>query len=218
MMARYNYAFLLLGLLLVLLSGAVPANTFGGGGLTDVAVWLSLFAGMWTLARRRRLFVAGWVVIMVVSSLGAFSYLAATEVTRPLMLLLVLVFFAVLAWIALRDVLFGGDIDANRLLGAICVYMLLGLVWACLYYFVDFNDAGAFRGIGSGTWQTEFMELTYYSFVTLTTLGYGDIVPVSRVARLLGFLEAIAGQMYVAILVAALVGRHLAARGGGSRA
>ena len=64
-------------------------------------------------------------------------------------------------------------------------------------------------GITGETWSEQLNEFTYHSFVTLTTLGYGDITPA---ARTLGYLEAVLGQMYLTVLVAALVGIHIANR------
>ena len=77
--------------------------------------------------------------------------------------------------------------------------------WAIVFKFLTLVDPGAFNGLDGGSDQS-FLQLLYYSFVTLTTLGYGDISPVSPVARALAYLEAVSGVMYVAILVASLVG------------
>lgn len=207
---RHNYAFLFVALMLILVSGAFPVTTINQVSLSDIAVWLSLLAGIGSLGGRRSLVIGGWAVVALVGSLGVVSELMRTEAMRPAMLSLVLLFFSTLAWIALRDVLFGGEVTGNRILGAVCIYLLLGLIWSCLYFYIHLYTPDAFHGVEPGVWQAQFAEITYYSFVTLTTLGYGDIVPNSPAARLLGFLEAVAGQMYVAILIAALVGRRLA--------
>ncbi len=92
--------------------------------------------------------------------------------------------------------------------------MLIGLIWASLYFFLSLVDPQAFNGVSDFRFddaqllRSTFMDLLYYSYVTLSTLGYGEITPVSRAAQALAYLEAIGGVMYVAVLVSALVGSY----------
>ena len=81
-----------------------------------------------------------------------------------------------------------------------------------IYFFIDTAAPDAFTGVSDGTFSQRLVEMTYHSFVTLTTLGYGDINPVQPLARTLCYLEAVIGQIYLTILVAALVGMHIATR------
>jgi hypothetical protein len=116
--------------------------------------------------------------------------------------------------ILLRHVLQAEQVDSDTLYGAVSVYLLLGVVWALLYGVIEtaqpgsFSASAALAGDEAKTWD----DLIYYSFVTLTTLGYGDIAPLSPRVRSLAVLEAIAGVFYVAVLVARLVGVHIAQR------
>ena len=129
---------------------------------------------------------------------------------EPLMLTLAVVFFVTMALIALHDVILGGPIDGNRLVGAICVYLLLAIAWALVFAVVDVLTAEPmFSNIELRGGAVDFAALLYYSLVTLTTLGYGDIAPLSPLARMLAALEATFGQLYLTILVAALVGKLL---------
>jgi hypothetical protein len=121
--------------------------------------------------------------------------------------------------VMLRFILTSRQITYNTVSASLCIYMLLGVLWALGYSLVDQFDSSAFytsvtseshspiMRIGKG----ESTAVLYFSFATLTTLGYGDIVPVSPVARTLASLEAITGQLYLAVLVARLVGLHIAA-------
>ena len=109
----------------------------------------------------------------------------------------------------LGQVLVGPNVDANRIAGAVCVYILLGYVWSVLYLLVALAASDAFAGVDAGNIPDLSSQLTYFSFVTLTTLGYGDISPLTPIAQSLTYLEAIIGQLYVAILIAGLVGAHL---------
>ncbi len=97
---------------------------------------------------------------------------------------------------------------------AICVYLLIGFVGAMLFGLLDLWQPEAFRlpVIGGSAFEdaAQFATVLYFSFVTLTTLGYGDITPVSSVARTLATLEAVTGQLYLVVLVARVVGLHIA--------
>ena len=107
--------------------------------------------------------------------------------------------------IALREVLFGEKMDGNRIAGAVCVYLLIGLTWTFVYYFIALGMPGAFNGL-SPDHDLRFIDLLYFSFVTLTTLGYGDVTPATPFARALAYLQAVTGTMYMALLVASLIG------------
>ncbi len=80
------------------------------------------------------------------------------------------------------------------------------MIWAMLYVLTEKAAPGAFKGLSATDGTGTFMELVYFSFISLTTMGYGDITPVSPVVRYLAFMEGIVGQFYMAILVASLVG------------
>lgn len=100
-----------------------------------------------------------------------------------------------------------GPITFHRIEGAIAVYLLLGLAWAYAYQLIAYLDPVAFSG--AVTASGGFSSWTYFSFVTLATLGYGDISPLNPVARSLATAEGITGQLYLAILIARLVSQEL---------
>jgi voltage-gated potassium channel len=126
--------------------------------------------------------------------------------------LLVLVLFYIWAtWLAAKQVLFSGPIDGNKIVGAICIYLLMGLIWALLYLFIAQTIPDAFNGLEQRVWYDNFADVAYFSFVTLTTLGYGDISPIVPIARFLVYMEAIVGVFYMAILVASLIGIRVSA-------
>jgi hypothetical protein len=105
-------------------------------------------------------------------------------------------------------------ISANRIIGAVSLYLLLGVFWAVAYTVVEIANPGSFDGLtvryGQG-WDSDWL---YFSFVTMTTLGYGDMLPLSAIARMLAYVQAVFGQFYIAILVAGLVSAYLSRRQG----
>lgn len=119
--------------------------------------------------------------------------------------------FLVLAIInALKKVIFGQAMTTNRLVGVVCVYLLLGILWATLYSALYHLDPTAFAGVPVDQKADLGITWVYYSFVTLTTLGYGDVLPTSISAKVLAFSEAILGVFYMATLVAMLVSAYAA--------
>jgi Ion channel len=91
-----------------------------------------------------------------------------------------------------------------QLYTAVNIYLLLGLLWTTLYLAIDSFSPGSIKMGSQADRQT---ELLYFSLVTLSTVGYGDIVPLSGIARIVSALEGVTGVLYIAITVALLVGR-----------
>ena len=115
----------------------------------------------------------------------------------------------VLIWVVTRAVFGPGRITYHRVIGAILLYLTIGIVFVALYTLVGALAPGSFTGIKVHDRVSLPPDLVYFSFVTLTTLGYGDIVPVHPFARSLSNLEAILGQLYPATLLARMVSLEL---------
>jgi voltage-gated potassium channel len=112
-----------------------------------------------------------------------------------------------------RHIMTSDRVSGDTLRGAVCVYVLLGIGWAIAYRFVNYLEPDAFSIADHFVDQDRSLALhIYFSFVTLTTLGYGDISPISPIARTLAWLEAFAGQVYIAITIARLVSMYIAGR------
>ena len=123
--------------------------------------------------------------------------------------LAILAFSIMSGFIAARHVFSGTRIDRNMLYGAMCVYLLMGMVWAIVYTLIFEFWPTAFHGMETPSGLATFDDFLYFSFVTLASLGYGDITPAAPVARTLAYLEVIAGQFYIAIMVAGLVALYM---------
>lgn len=112
-------------------------------------------------------------------------------------------------------------VTTETIYASICVYLLLGIIWTMLFSAMEIIEPGSFLSGGAPVVdfhgepveRNVFANFIYYSFVTLTILGYGDITPVSPHARALSSLEAVVGQLYIAVLIAGLVGMHISHSG-----
>jgi hypothetical protein len=167
---------------------------------------------VWTLKKSGRLFVLGmaFAVIGIVLNAAAASSLSLAFLYGSFASLFGFLLLAI--WCALRDVVAGTEISANRLIGALCIYLMLGIVWAIAYTVLDLLAPDSFLGIAAlpdSSWDSGWL---YFSFVTMTTLGYGDISPASSTARFLSYAQAVVGQFYIAILVAGLVSAYISKR------
>ncbi len=170
---------------------------------SDVAYSIILISGVAIAWGQRRLFT-------VALCFGVFSLCVKwagwwiQTIEFHLFLEIVTLFsMGLLCYILLFQVFRRGNMTSMRVQGAIAVYLVIGLAWAHFYLLTNYLKPGSFQG--SVPLTTAVAEWYYYSFCTLTTLGYGDIVPIKPVARSLAIAEALFGQLYLAVLIARLI-------------
>jgi len=173
---------------------------------------LVLFSACYAIGGDRRLFRASVILAVIVAALSWTGEFTALPFLLGMANLVAMAFLLLIAVLLLRPVLGDPPVTLDKLLGAISIYLLLGLAWAEMFELIHRTDPGAFAV--SGPLQLEFERTqfggassmyVYYSFVTLTTTGYGDMSPVGPIARSMSSLEAIVGPLYLAILIARLV-------------
>ena len=212
-----RYVYLLIGLLAYLAAAPIAVQYLPQADfvLVDLALVIVLVAGVRSLMGVRWIFRIG--VTLAVSWITLEVVYLFSQAEALVVILVGLVFVALVGFIAMRDVLYGGEVDQNRLMGAMCVYLLMGLAWAFVFTLIHVVSPTSFEGIAGSTTEVhaQAIQFLYYSFVTLTTLGYGEITPASPVAQTLAYMEAVSGQFYLTILVAALVGMLLSRRRSG---
>jgi hypothetical protein len=203
---------LLIALLALLLLYPFFANSVMAHAVWDICSSAVLLLGIYAISHVRR-----HVVIAVVLAIALLGTRWSGYVMDNERLLLVnyglgVLFFTLTAGLLLGDVLSKGPVTADKIYGALCVYLLIGLTWGFMLLTLEGVQPGSFSlGLSqpSGI-AKDPATLVYFSFVTLSTVGYGDITPLSPPARSLAFMEAIIGQIYLAVLVARLVGLHIA--------
>ncbi len=118
-------------------------------------------------------------------------------------------FIAFLVVVILSFIFGEHEVNTNVIYASIVVYLLIAIMWAFVYLVLESIHPGSFV-IGNSQIEVGRRLYIYYSFVTITTLGYGDITPTTDVANSFSFLEAVTGQLYIAILIARLVGIQIA--------
>ncbi len=185
-----------------------------GAGILQVLFTLLLFSGLYAVSDGKRALAVAAVFAgpaLVFAWAGRFTASTVLDGVGALLLACFLVFTAIEI---LKYVVRARRVTSELIFGAVSVYLMMGIVGALLFAVLDLWSPGSLRmpgGAGSAVDDaTQFSAVAYYSFVTLTTLGYGDITPVSRLARSLSTMEAVTGQLYLAVLVARVVGLQIA--------
>ncbi|MCE9614014.1 MAG: potassium channel family protein [Lentisphaerae bacterium] len=176
----------------------------------EVALAGILLGALNTRARLHRGLVL--LVMLAVLATGARILHRATENTAAALVGYGahLVFFSTVIYGILRDVLKGGPVTADRIYGAVAAYVLLGLLWAFVYALIESVHPGSFLSMGVPIAGHQVLPtMIYFSLTTLTTVGYGDLVPAVGVARSYAMLEAVMGQLYLAVLISRLISLHV---------
>ena len=177
----------------------------------DIVLLAMLVAGIYTVVDKKILLIIALLLAIPMFGGRWANYFYADPVLLEIDYGFGAMFFLFNAITIISYVLQQKNVTHDMIFGAICGYLLIGVSWAFTYSLVAFLEPGSFAMAASGqTSQGDVLpDFFYYSFVTLTTLGYGDITPVGPVARSLSTLEAIVGQIYLTVLVARLVGLHI---------
>jgi hypothetical protein len=176
--------------------------------IPSVIFSLILITGAITVSRNRifrtLVFSWGFLVFILLWVRYLFPYQTLTFVTNSLGLFFLVLLTSLILHQALRE----GPTTSHRILGAVAAYLLIGMIWSVAYYLITLFIPGAFSIQGpsaSGGRESLQSQLFYFSFVTLTTIGYGDIAAVHPIVRMLVILEGVIGQLFPAILIARLV-------------
>jgi hypothetical protein len=209
-----NFAWLLIALLVFLVVLPI-AEDFDmiDGPVMRLAMFSSLLSiGVLSLRGFGLLFKAGLALALLGISLNVAAVDSDSIYLGMASLASASLFVIVAIWATGKQIIPGNEINANRVIGAVNLYLLFGVLWAMVYALDEKLAPGSFAGLSEPLNQGWSSEWVYFSFVTMTTLGYGDITPVSATAKTLAYLQAVFSQFYLAILVAGLVGAYYAKR------
>jgi hypothetical protein len=214
---RWRYLVLLATLLLALVVQPAALGFSTSPQLFDVFLMLVTVALLSSFSpdKNRRLAAIAMGIPTGVLSMG--GHLLAGHPGNALVMIghgLAVAFYFWAAALIVASLFRRRALSLDSVFGAICGYLLLGMAWGVLYSMLDTVWPGSFA-VGDRLAEQVRAEhsriplFTYYSFVTLTTVGYGDGTPLSTPARTCAWLEALTGQFYLAVLVAGLVGALL---------
>jgi voltage-gated potassium channel Kch len=205
---QLHFIWLTIALIGILLMGALTKELPEVASLQALEYMsiILMLLSLGSLRKNRR-----WVISLVMIIGLTLMVVVARDVTKIqyfeyTYLLLLLVFFMSAAWLVGSQVLLTGSVDINIVVGSIALYLILGMIWSIFYTVLLAISPEAMEGVVSGSWHENMYTMTYFSYVTLTTLGYGDISPITPVAQVLVILEAATGVFYMAIVVASLIG------------
>ena len=174
-----------------------------------VTVSTVLVGAIWAVSRQRRVLVASLSLAAPTFTAAWLQHFIERRWLTAVYLVLGALFLGFTAVVVLRQTLEGAAVTTDTIAGAICFYILLGVIWALIYALIELTHPGSFldRGhpVGSAGHHSLVPELLYLSLVTLSTVGYGDILPITQQARMLAAVEGIIGPLYLAVLITRLV-------------
>jgi voltage-gated potassium channel len=215
-LAPGRFRLLLLSLLLFIVGTAATASSRQAVLVELVLLAVTIVIAVLELRTREQRGIATIALATLAISLALVDF-AAPLTHLPLIASTVVGLFAgLIVWLAYASVMRPHRQVGDRIVGAICVYIVIGLAWAKLYETLEGVAPGSFRFPVDTAWMVQAgpLRYRYFSFVTLATLGYGDITPRTALAGTLASLEAVGGQLYIGITVARLVALSLAERAG----
>src|SRR5262249_26127947 len=204
---RFSAVQLLIALGLFFIWAPFVEEIKGGDLIVSLLLSLVLLSGVLAVADSKRVLIVA--LILAIPAVGArWINHFRPDLVHPAVFLVggfLLIAFVVAR--LLRFILRATSVTIEVLCASISAYLMLGLTWTILYWLVDrLTPGGAFSfNTSSGTHSMNGFTGFYFSFITLSTVGYGDITPVSRIARWLAAMEAMTGLLYVAVLIARLV-------------
>ena len=207
-----RHLWLLISLLLIFVISPFVVPYYYGPTILNVIAAIVLLSATYAVSRRRSFFIFG--LSMTIFSIAVTFWLAIAPsywlvIVSHGSLVVAIIFFVVAI---LSYVLGSGKVTWDKIYGATCAYLLLGYAWTFAYSVIEEVQPNSFTLLGAPMPHDvvgRVMQLRYFSFVTLATVGYGDIVPHTQMARTVALLEAMLGQFYLVALVGRLVGLHI---------
>jgi len=217
LLGTHPYRTMFLIFLVIILAEALIPAPFAHPYIYDYGISLLLLVALVeTLQTRQQAILALVFGLPAILSRIIVARAEDSLAANSAVLALTALFMMFLIWILLRDLLRRDRPTSERIFGALTAYLFIGILFALLFAHLHYRFDGAFSIPDHLVPDVENSEVamlpvfTYFSFVTLTTLGYGDVTPIISQARTLAWFEALIGQLYLAVMVASLVGTFIA--------
>ncbi len=204
-----RFLFLLISILCLLILDPIIKGFAGIRILMDIFITATLVSGVYAISRKKHvLLTAVFLAIPFFASIWTNNFVKVPSLIFVEEIFGIL-FMAFMVIVILSFIFGEQEVTSNTIYAAIVVYLLIAIMWAFIYSVLESINPGSFA-ISESQIELERPLFIYYSFITITTLGYGDITPVTATANSFSFLEAVIGQIYLVVLVARLVGMQIA--------
>lgn len=180
-----------------------------GFTITDILFGVLIASGLLIIGHReKQLIILISSIVAILIGLKLCPYFLSSEAIMALRLIFSLIFLVWMTYYCLYFTNLDKSISVTTLFGSVSGYLFIGLIFANAYLLVELLIPNSFNGLK----QQNEVEAIYFSFITLTTVGYGEIVPLKPLSQTITWLEAVIGQLYLAMIIGLLVGRFEAHR------
>jgi hypothetical protein len=178
----------------------------------DIAYSAVLLSAVYAVSEKKQMFTLAVVLALPVIVGRWANYFLKNDSFTLVIKGLTIVVLVYIAGAVLSHVLRDEEVTADKIYGALSVYLLIGTTWAVVFTVIEAIQPQSFSiaDVQGASIREISAQFTYYSFVTLTTLGYGDITPLTPIAKTFSYVEAVIGQIYLVVLIARLVGLNIA--------
>jgi len=214
-LARHNwpgrFTILLATILLLLACQPIFLGHALAQNFATVSICLVLLSALWAFRTTKVYFTIALILIVPAIGCRLAMQITANPGIELFGLITACLFLTVTVFALVTRLFTVESVTLDTISAAICAYLLMGVGWAYAYTALALRDPSSFTGAANvGSRLATIHSFTYYSFVCMTTTGYGDIVAASEGARSLSVIESVSGQLYMAILIARLVGLQVA--------
>jgi voltage-gated potassium channel len=207
-LSKNRFLFLIVCIFFFLLIGSFFDGYVGLRILIDLLVSLVFLLGIYAISQKYHLSITAALLALPMLVSLWLSHFTEIRLLNIFGSCCGILFFAFIIFHIFSFILKRKNITLEVINGGILNYLLIGLMWSFIFNLLELLNPGSFS-TGESLIKHNRLHFTYYSFVTLTTLGYGDITPLTAPACSLSILEAIVGQIYLTVLIAILVGMHI---------
>ena len=207
-----NNKYLLASLLVLLFSASVRSYThnFYIGVFNQFILAFIFFVSTHYLQSNKIWKYASYFLGFATAALFIVAKFFQDSLTFDLLhIIIFLIFFITTFVVEAKNVLFQEKVDTNIIIGSVALFILLTLIWTFIYLLLTLTIPESFEGLQSLPWQENFANMYYFSFVTITTLGYGDITPNNPISEFFVVIETIVGIFYIPLVVSSLVNSKL---------
>jgi hypothetical protein len=221
-MSQHKYEILLAAQLLLSFVSPLFSSTPLSSTVLDITISIVFITAIYVISSTRKHFIIGMILMVPTLILTWGVKIYHQETLEFIALFGSVFFFCYIAWLILVDIFRTRMVTFDIIAAGISVYLFFGNICGFIYAIISRLDPNAFSipeatasYVGDSIGNVS--SAMYFSFVTLTTLGYGDITPINDFARSLAYLEAAMGQIYLTVLIASLVGIHISTSNRGEK-